>query len=191
MQKRMPKTPPDRSVMHLLHRGGQCADEVFSQSIGKSDITPRQYALLSVVAKKKGVSQTDIMHATGIDRSTMSQLVARLVKRGWVQCRRTENDARTYAVGLTAAGQKALKIGESACLQVDEKVLAALSVRQHAQFMEALGTIVQELGEKLVSLNFEGQVIPRQAANPHSRHLFPRPPDRRSFLIEAQPVPLH
>ena len=25
MQKWMPKTPRDRSVMHLLHRGGQCA----------------------------------------------------------------------------------------------------------------------------------------------------------------------
>ena len=71
--------------MHLLHRGGQIAEDVFSLGIGNSDITPRQYAVLSVVAKKEGVSQTDVMHATGIDRSTMSNLVTRLVQRGWLQ----------------------------------------------------------------------------------------------------------
>ena len=84
MQKRTPNTPPDRSVMHLLHRGGQFAEDVFSLSIGNSDITPRQYAVLSVVAKKEGVRQTDIAHATGIDRSTVTNLVTRLVKRGWM-----------------------------------------------------------------------------------------------------------
>src|SRR6478672_5423209 len=123
MQKRTPNTPPGRSVMHLLHRGGQIAEDVFSLGIGNSDITPRQYAVLSVVAKKEGVSQTDVMHATGIDRSTTSNLVTRLVKRGWLQRRRTKDDARAYAVRLTAAGRKALKIGEGACQEVDEKVL--------------------------------------------------------------------
>jgi DNA-binding MarR family transcriptional regulator len=146
MQKRAPNTPPDRSVMDLLHRGGQCAEEVFSLSIGNSDITPRQHAVLSVVAKKEGISQTDVMRATGIDRSTMSNLVTRLAKRGWLQRRRTKNDARAYAVRLTAAGRMALKIGEGACVEVDEKVLATLSARQRAQLMEALGMIVQKLG---------------------------------------------
>ena len=146
MQKRTPNAPLDRSVTHLLHRGSQCADEVFSLSIGNSDITPRQYAVLSVVAKKEGVSQTDIVHATGIDRSTVANLIARLMKKGWVQSQRTEKDARTNAVRLMAAGRKALKFGEAACLEADEKVLATLSARRRAQFMEALSTIVQALG---------------------------------------------
>jgi DNA-binding MarR family transcriptional regulator len=146
MQKRTSNTPFDRSVAHLLHRGGQCADEVFSLSIGNSDITPRQYAILSVVAKKEGVSQTDIVHATGIDRSTVGNLVYRLVKKGWLRRRRTKDDTRAYAVRLTDAGRMALKIGEGACVEVDEKVLAALSAKQRAQLMEALGMIVQKLG---------------------------------------------
>ena len=86
------------------------------------------------------------MNATGIDRSTVANLVARLVKRGWLQRRHTKDDARAYAVRLTAAGKKALKTGGGACLEADEKVLAALSSAQRAKFIEALGTIVQELG---------------------------------------------
>jgi DNA-binding MarR family transcriptional regulator len=117
---------------------------MFSLSVGNSNITPRQYAVLSVVAKQEGISQTDIVNTTGIDRSTMAELVGRLVMRGWLQRRRSKDDARFYAVRLTAAGRKALKIGERAALGIDGKVLAALSSRQHAQFIEALGKIVQE-----------------------------------------------
>jgi DNA-binding MarR family transcriptional regulator len=132
--------------MHLLHRSGQRADEVFSLSIGNSDITPRQYEVLSVVATKDGASQTDIVNATGIDRSTTAELVARLVKKGWLQRRRAKDDARAYAVRITAAGKKAMKIGEGACLEVDEKVLAGLSPAQRTKLIKALGAIVQELG---------------------------------------------
>jgi MarR family transcriptional regulator, temperature-dependent positive regulator of motility len=146
MRKRAPATLRNESVMHLLHRVSQCADEVFSLSIGNSDITPRQYEILSAVAKKDGVSQIDIANATGIDRSTTAELVPRLMKKGWLQRRRTKDDARTYAVRLTPAGRKALKIGEGACLEADEKVLAGLSSAQRAKLIKALGAIVQELG---------------------------------------------
>jgi len=132
--------------MHLLHRSGQRADEVFSLSIGNSDITPRQYEVLSVVATKDGASQTDIVNATGIDRSTTADLVARLVKKGWLQRRRAKDDARAYAVRITAAGKKAMKIGQGACLEADEKVLAGLSPAQRTKLIKALGAIVQELG---------------------------------------------
>ena len=91
----------------------------------------------------------DIGDVTGIDRSTVASLVERLVKRGWLQRRRTKDDARAYAVRLTPAGRKALKIGEGACFEADEKVLSALSSGQR-RFMEALRMIVQELGGRSV-----------------------------------------
>jgi MarR family transcriptional regulator, temperature-dependent positive regulator of motility len=86
------------------------------------------------------------VNVTGIDRSTTAELVSRLVKKGWLQRRRTKEDARTYAVRLTATGKKALKIGEGACLEADEKVLAVLSSAQRAKLINALGAIVQKLG---------------------------------------------
>ena len=153
MLKRTRNVPADLSVMHLLHRGSQRAEEVFSLSIGNSDITPRQYEVLSVVAKKDGVSQTDIMNATGIDRATTAELVTRLVKKGWLQRRRAKDDARAYAVRITAAGKKAMKIGEGAYLEADEKVLAGLSSRQSAMFIEAIGRIVQEFGVQLPAVD--------------------------------------
>jgi DNA-binding MarR family transcriptional regulator len=58
------------STIHLLHRASQRADGLFARNVRDPDLTPRQFAILQAVADKSGLSQTDIMAATGIDRSS-------------------------------------------------------------------------------------------------------------------------
>lgn len=76
------------SAVHLLHRAGQCADEVFSICLADSSMTPRQYAVLKAVEVSVDPSQTTLVDITGIDRSTTADIVRRLVERGYVQRRR-------------------------------------------------------------------------------------------------------
>ena len=56
-----------RSPVHLLHRAGQCAEELFQAEIGEADLTARQLAVLNTVAENEGLSQTGIVERTGID----------------------------------------------------------------------------------------------------------------------------
>src|SRR2546421_4133150 len=81
-----PRTAPSplRSVLHLLHRAGQRADSLFAGLVDNA-LTPRQFAVLQAVAEADGLSQTGIMAATGIDRSSTADLVRRLVSHGWLQ----------------------------------------------------------------------------------------------------------
>jgi DNA-binding MarR family transcriptional regulator len=72
----------DASALHLLHRAGQVADELFATRLGSSDITPRQHLVLATVAACKEPSQTRLVEKTGIDRSTLADIVRRLVERG-------------------------------------------------------------------------------------------------------------
>jgi len=82
------------SPIHLLHRASQRADGLFASNVRDPNLTPRQFAILQAVADKSGLSQTDIMAATGIDRSSTAELVRRLVTNGCLQRRRTRRDAR-------------------------------------------------------------------------------------------------
>src|SRR5688572_14270404 len=106
----MPEAPtkalssPLRSALHLLHRAGQRADGLFAGKVGNV-LTPRQFAILQAVDEANGLSQTDIMAATGIDRSSTADLVRRLVSHGWLKPRRTKRDARLYSVRLTPEGR--------------------------------------------------------------------------------------
>jgi DNA-binding MarR family transcriptional regulator len=137
--------PLERSPIHLLHRAGQCAGEIFLAEMQESDLTPRQYAVLLTVAQREGLSQTDLVDKTGIDRSTLADIVRRLLKKGHLQRRRTKEDARAYAVKLTDEGRRVLKAAEPVVKRVDERILAALQGPQRERFVHDLRTIVDAL----------------------------------------------
>jgi MarR family transcriptional regulator, temperature-dependent positive regulator of motility len=134
-----------QSPIHLLHRAGQCVGFIFSDEVHGGDLTPRQYTILAAVAREEGLSQTDLVTRTGIDRSTLADIIRRLVQKGWIQRRRTSADARVYAIRLTEEGREVLRQAEPAAQRVDEKVLSALSGEERDLFMRNLNTIVDAL----------------------------------------------
>ncbi len=145
MKQNSRSVPLDASPLHLLHRAGQCAEELFTSETGKTDLTPRQYAVLASVAQKPDISQTGLVDQTGVDRSTLADIVRRLVKKGLLQRKRTRQDARMYAVRLTQKGQGALTAAKPAATRVDQRLLSPLRADQRGSFIEALGEIVRAM----------------------------------------------
>jgi DNA-binding MarR family transcriptional regulator len=134
----------DRSPLHLLHRTSQCV-ELFFQNVMKGGLTPRQLAVMRMVAAHQGVSQTDIVERTGIDRSTTADLVRRLVKNGWLRRRRSRVDARAYEVKLTEAGTSILPVADRFGREIGARVLNALPTERREAFMAALGAVVAQM----------------------------------------------
>ena len=129
----------------LLHRANQIVDERFTKELGDSDLTVRQLQVLDALEARPGVSQTSIVHATGIDRSTLADIMLRLVRRGLIQRRRTKEDARAYAVKLTDGGRKALLSAKPVLDRVDEALLSALPKAKRAELINMLGLIVADV----------------------------------------------
>jgi DNA-binding MarR family transcriptional regulator len=136
----------DRSPIHLLHRAGQCAADIFQGEMVEGDLTPRQYAVLVAVSQNEGLSQTQLVDRTGIDRSTLADIVRRMLKKGLLQRRRTKDDARAYSVKLTDEGWRVLKAADPLAKRVDDKILAALPGQQRERFVQDLNAIVEALG---------------------------------------------
>lgn len=136
----------DRSPIHLLHRASQCASDIFQGEIA-GDLTPRQFAILLTVAQNEGLSQTHLVERTGIDRSTLADVIRRMLKKGLLQRRRTREDARAYAVKLTEEGWRVLKQAEPLARRADEKILSALSSIDRDRFVKGLTEIVRSLEE--------------------------------------------
>ncbi len=136
----------ERSPIHLLHRAGQCAGDIFQSEMASGDLTPRQYAVLVTVAHNEGLSQTNLVDRTGIDRSTLADIIRRMLKKGLIQRRRTKEDARAYAVRLSEEGWKTLKSAEPMAKRIDAKIMAALPNSNRDRFLQDLNVIVAALG---------------------------------------------
>jgi DNA-binding MarR family transcriptional regulator len=137
----------ERSPIHQLHRAGQCAADIFQAEMGLDDLTPRQYAVLLTVSQNEGLSQTQLVDRTGIDRSTLADIVRRMLKKGLLSRRRTKEDARAYAVRLSDEGWRSLRVADPVARRVDERILSAIPAAQREQFLSDLSTIVTALGK--------------------------------------------
>ena len=110
----------DHSLTHLLHRVGQCATDAFQRYAGDLQITARQFAVLMAVARKDGASQMDIVKLTGIDRSTLADMVSRMLAKGLIERQRSKVDGRAYALSLTESGRNALERSIPAASRADD-----------------------------------------------------------------------
>lgn len=136
------------STTHLLHRAGQLAEDLFARSIGDIGLTARQFVVLSVVETLDDPSQTALCEISGIDRSTLADIVRRLVARGLLSRRRTRQDARMYAVRITPEGEEMLRRALPIANKVDEALVESLSPDQREQFGAFLQKVVARQGPR-------------------------------------------
>jgi DNA-binding MarR family transcriptional regulator len=135
----MPSGHPNESVVHLLHRAAQMADASFMRH--SAGLTPRLLEVLKAVAAADGLSQNSIMAATGIDRSSVASLVARLVEMGFLTRRKRSSDNRTYAVLITNDGRTALRRNLTVATRVDADLLSPFSRKDADQLLTLLRTL--------------------------------------------------
>lgn len=133
----------DKSVIHLLHRASQRASEIFAIETRDFDITARQYAVLTTVAHQEGLSQTDLVRLTGIDRSTLADLIQRLLKRGLIQRERTMQDGRTYSVSLSQQGKEILEAIKPFARRADRTILSCLGEEDGKIAAETLNRLLR------------------------------------------------
>jgi MarR family transcriptional regulator, temperature-dependent positive regulator of motility len=134
-----------RSLSHLLKRAVQYSIHLYMSEAGKSGLTHRQFTVLLAADAHEGRSQTELVKMTGIDRSTLADLVARLMAQGYVQRRRTKDDARTNAIRLTPIGKKMLKQAQSGAEEVDRQLLAILPNAERKSLLESLTSMASEM----------------------------------------------
>ena len=134
-----------RSPSHLLKRAAQYSNLIYMGEVGKSGLTHRQFTVLLAVDNNDGKSQTELVKLTGIDRSTLADLVARLLAQGYLQRRRTKDDARTNAIRITAVGKKMLKMAQPGADEVDRHLLSLIASADRKDFIDNLAILAAEM----------------------------------------------
>ncbi len=131
------------SPSHLMHRVLQLALDIYAEEAGPDGLTQRQFAVLEAVSVRSGLTQTDLVKATGIDRSTLADLVARMTSKGLLERERSALDARAKAVRLSEAGQAALEAARPRVEAADKRILALLPKARREGFLDLLTSLTE------------------------------------------------
>lgn len=112
---------------HLIRRAQQVHTVAWNDEVGRT-LTAPQYAVLSALwTHPEGIDQSTGAELASVDKSSMADIVARLMKRGWVAGTRDPADARRRLLGLTDAVRDDLLELTPAIQRVQERLLRPLS----------------------------------------------------------------
>ncbi len=165
----------ETSLSHLLRRAQQFAYDQFVQQMGDSSITPRQFIVLFAVNEEEGLSQTDLVNRTGIDRSTLADMISRMIKNGLLARKRTAEDARANAVRLTAAGRRALNSSLPRAIVAEKALLDLLPKSVQADLIKGLTQLASAIGDSKT----EEKPAPARATAARKRPAAKRAPAKR------------
>jgi DNA-binding MarR family transcriptional regulator len=124
-----------------MRRCEQFFADLYAREPGARDLTISQFTVLCALEHTEDVSQTGLVEMTGIDRSTLAEMIRRMLERGLITKERTEDDLRAYAVSITQAGRKALRAGRAAADRAEKVLLETLPPIERPRFIKQLAAI--------------------------------------------------
>lgn len=127
-----------KNTLNLIKRAQQVCERLFDRATTGLEITARQFAVLSTVEAFQPLNQTMLEEVTGMDRSTVSDLVWRLERRGLIERKCAVHDLRSADLSLTADGSLALAELTGLVEDVDRSILAVLPESERQEFLQTL-----------------------------------------------------
>jgi DNA-binding MarR family transcriptional regulator len=113
-----------------------------SQEIGES---PGRFAALTLIGRNPGISQTELSHAAGRDKSSLTPVVEDLVRRGLVARKRMDRDRRTYSLNLTPEGKKVITMLTRCARRHERNLDRVIGMRDRKRFLQLLKKIAAEI----------------------------------------------
>ncbi|MFE6690495.1 MarR family winged helix-turn-helix transcriptional regulator [Streptomyces sp. NPDC057743] len=122
---------------HLARRLQQAHTLLWTTMVSE-DVTSPQFAVLNTLVDADGLDQRTVGERVGLDRSTIAEVVRRLVARGLVDKVRDTRDARRSALRLTAEGARLHHRLSARTARMNEVFLAPLAPQERSTFLELL-----------------------------------------------------
>jgi DNA-binding MarR family transcriptional regulator len=121
------------------------AFQAFVREVGEVDLPPGRFALLTLIGRNPGISQTVLSRAAGRDKSTLTPALGDLKRRGLIARVRRESDRRSYHLTLTPAGEAMLQRLTECAVRHEQNLDRVIGARDRARLLAILRRIMSEL----------------------------------------------
>jgi len=127
----------------LIRRLQQIAVSIWLDETATSEMRPVQFAALSAIRACPGLDQMALSRVVAFDRSTIQDVVVRLVKRNWARRDADPQDLRRRVLFITTEGERVLDSIEAENRRAQERILEPLSPEEQVVFMELMSRMVK------------------------------------------------
>ncbi|MFB7930001.1 MULTISPECIES: MarR family winged helix-turn-helix transcriptional regulator [Streptomyces] len=141
---------------HLARRLQQ-AHYLLWNTMVSEEITSPQYAVLNTLVAEPGLDQRTAGERVGLDRSTIAEVISRLIRRGLLDKVRDPQDGRRFLLRLTEEGVRTHRKLTVRTARMNQIFLAPLTAEEQTVFFDLIRRVsdaaegLRNPGESLVA----------------------------------------
>lgn len=128
----------DDSVGYLLRRAQLAVFADLIATLGGIGLRPGTLAVLIVIGRNPGLTQSEVSAVLGIKRTNFVAVVNELEAQGWVLRRASPSDRRVNALELTLRGQAVLERARTLQADHEARIAGVLGERGRDQLLTGL-----------------------------------------------------
>ena len=126
----------------LIRRLHQIHLALFAEECAPFGVTPVQFSIMTVAGAQPGLEQVALAQEIGVDRTTLTNVLTRLERRGLIARAAVASDRRVKRVTLTEDGRAVLDRMQGAAERAHARTIEALAPAERAAFLDALRDLV-------------------------------------------------
>jgi DNA-binding MarR family transcriptional regulator len=128
---------------YLIRRAQQVASSIFFSRLRPFGLTPIQHTILRVLQEHGSIDQRSLATLAGLDTSTTTDVLVRLVEKKLVSRTAGTLDRRTRVVRLSKRGERLLAKVQPHIVAGQQELLRPLSATRRRDFIEALLDLIE------------------------------------------------
>lgn len=132
---------------YLVRRLHQIHVAMFLEECNEFNVTPVQFAVLTVLFNSDTMDQVSIANQIGVDRNTVADVIRRLEKRGVLERPASVADKRAKLARITDKGRAFVEAVQPAMIRAQRRLVKPLNDEEHEVLMTLLGKLIQENNE--------------------------------------------
>ncbi|MEU2305657.1 MULTISPECIES: MarR family winged helix-turn-helix transcriptional regulator [Streptomyces] len=131
---------------HLARRLQQAHHLLWTTMVSE-EITSPQFAVLNTLVAEPGLDQRTVGERVGLDRSTIAEVISRLIRRGFLDKDRDPQDGRRFLLRLTDDGVRVHRKLTVRTARMNQVFLAPLSTEEQAHFLDLIRRVADAADE--------------------------------------------
>ena len=131
------------SVILALHRATHATLHALTTALADLDLPAADIDVLAILADGAGRTVGALATATATRPSTLTSLLDRLIRRGYIARELDPADRRSFLISLTPAGRAVAQHAAAAIADIERQALAAVTPAQRAGFHTVIDALTE------------------------------------------------
>ena len=124
-----------------------CTDQVITHALAQMDLTAAQGHIMGLLShQKEPLCSRDVARALELSHPTVSGLLARMERKGFLQLRQDPRDKRARRIHLLPRGMECVAQIEEVIRANEQRMVRDFTEEERQRFMEYLDRAIVNLG---------------------------------------------